>query len=248
MNVTGHRVLVTGASSGIGRSLARAFHAAGNRVAGVARRRDRLDALAYGLPGFVALPGDVADPGAAERLVAEGVAALGGLSVLVNNAGVQFNDRQLEADPETLARHAEQEVATNVTGLVRLTAYAVPHLAQAPAAAIVNVSSVLALQPKRSAPVYCATKAAVQSYTKALRYQLAEVAPHIRVFDLAPGLVDTEMTRRRTGEKTPPEVVARELLDAMEREQFDVYPAEAKRFARLNRWFPARAARRMRDR
>jgi uncharacterized oxidoreductase len=92
----------------------------------------------------------------------------------------------------------------------------------APEAAIVNVSSILAISPKRSAPVYCATKAAVRSFTQALRYQLAEQAPHIRVVEVAPPIVDTAMTTGRGRRKLRPEQVAAEALRGIEADRVEI--------------------------
>ncbi len=184
MHVTGHKVLITGGSSGIGFALARELLARENDVFITARGADRLQAAARQLPGAAAECSDVSDERSLRTLVDTAVGAMGGLTMLVNNAGVQFNDRYGETETETVLRHVEEEIGTNLLGLVKLTALAVPHLRQQPDSAVVNVSSLLAIAPKQSAPVYCATKAAVTSFSQSLRYQLEEISPPIRVFDV----------------------------------------------------------------
>ncbi len=238
MHVTGHKVLITGGSSGIGFALARELLARENDVFITARGADRLQAAARQLPGAAAECSDVSDERSLRTLVDTAVGAMGGLTMLVNNAGVQFNDRYGETETETVLRHVEEEIGTNLLGLVKLTALAVPHLRQQPDSAVVNVSSLLAIAPKQSAPVYCATKAAVTSFSQSLRYQLEEISPPIRVFDVLPPMVDTEMTRHRTGRKLAPERVADDIVRGLERDRFTILIGDAKKLAWANRVSP----------
>ena len=248
MWVRDHRVLITGGSAGIGLALARAFLERGNQVLAVSRSTERLRAATERLPRLQTATCDVANESDLRRLVSVTQEQLGGLSILVNNAGIQRNDDFASTPTDTLLQHISEEIETNFSGLVKLTALALPMLQQAREAAIVNVSSVLALAPKQSAPVYCATKAAVRSFTTALHYQLEQAAPNIRVVEVVPPMVDTDMTRGRAGTKLSPEDVAETVLDGLAADKSEIQLGLARTFARLQRLSPSLAARRMRRR
>jgi len=111
------------------------------------------------------------------------------LNVLINNAGIMRPEKLLE-QPEDLA-DAESIVATNLLGPIRLTAALLPHLKKQPGATIINVSSGLAFVPLALTPTYCATKAAIHSYTQSLRWQLRDTA--IEVIEIAPPYVQTHL-------------------------------------------------------
>ncbi|MDH3496776.1 MAG: SDR family NAD(P)-dependent oxidoreductase [Gemmatimonadota bacterium] len=246
MTLSDHRVLVTGGTAGIGLALARAFLARGNRVVVCSRSAERIAAARQTAPDLVTLQADVGRSADLERLVRDVTHRLGGLSILVNNAAVQFPLRLPETPAAEVVRLADQEVGANLTGLIQLTALALPALRAAPEAAIVNVSSVLALAPKASAPVYCATKAAVRSFTQALRFQLENADSQIRVFELMPPLVDTDMTRGRWRGELTPEQVAAFTLDGMAAGRLELRPGLARPFYWLHRLVPGALARRMR--
>jgi len=179
---------VTGASSGIGGAIARALREAGVRVAGGARRRERLETE-------IALELDVTDPASCERFVAEAVAALGGLDVLVNNAGLA-----LGRDPFDLSTEEDEEVVleTNVRGHVRMTRLCLPHFSGGPGrdgGHIVNLGSVAGMQAYPNGALYVTSKFAVHGFTQALREDL--LGRPIRLTNVAPGLVETDFSRVR---------------------------------------------------
>lgn len=183
----GRRVLVTGASSGIGEGTARAVTAAGGRVALLARRADAVAALAEELAG-VAVPADVTDLPAAAAAVKDAAAALGGLDAVVSAAGVMRPG--LVADTDPAAWRAMVDV--NVVGLLGVVHAAVPHLRRGTAPAIVNVSSLSGRRvPSPAGGVYAATKFAVHALSESLRAELQDDG--IRVTVLAPGFVDTDL-------------------------------------------------------
>ncbi|MFQ6045680.1 MAG: SDR family oxidoreductase [Gemmatimonadales bacterium] len=248
MRTTDQRVLITGGATGIGQALASAFLERGNRVLICGRRADRLEEAAKKMPRVVTEQCDVTDDDGLSRLVEIAVARMDGLSVVVNNAGVQFNDAYGETDIATVLHHVSQEIDTNFSALAKLCALSMPVLSREPEAAIVNISSILAIAPKRSAPVYCATKAAVRSFTKALRYQMEQAFPSVRVFEVLPPLVDTEMTRGRTGKMIPPYHVARALLKGMEQDRAEILVGRTKLLALANRISPRLAEGMMRRR
>jgi len=189
MKTTGNTILITGGGSGIGRGLAQAFHALGNRVVIAGRRKQALDETTAANPGMASLALDIQDPDAIRPFAAELAARYPALNVLINNAGIMRVER-LHAQQEDLA-DAESIVATNLLGPIRLTAALLPLLQRQPYSAIVNVSSGLAFVPLASTPTYCASKAAIHSYTQSLRYQLR--GSTTEVLELVPPYVATHL-------------------------------------------------------
>jgi uncharacterized oxidoreductase len=189
MNATGNTILITGGGSGIGRGLAEAFHALGNQVIVAGRRRQALDETTAANPGMKSIPLDIADPAAIRNFAAEVSEAYPALNVLINNAGIMRAEKLLE-QPDDLA-DAEAIVTTNLLGPIRLTAALLPALRRQPRSTIVNVSSGLAFLPLAITPTYCATKAALHSYTLSLRYQLR--ATTTEVLELVPPYVATDL-------------------------------------------------------
>ncbi len=189
MNLTGNTILVTGGGSGIGRGLAETLHRAGNRLVIAGRRRDALRAVADANPGIEYLPLDLAEPDSISRLAAELADRHPGLNVLVNNAGVMQTEDLVTGGP-ALAEIADQTVAVNLLGPVRLTATLLPVLLGQPHAAIINVTSALAFVPKAVAPTYSATKAGLHAYTQSLRRQLRHTP--VQVIEIIPPQVETD--------------------------------------------------------
>jgi 3-hydroxy acid dehydrogenase/malonic semialdehyde reductase len=181
--LSGKTAIVTGASSGIGAATARMLAEAGARVAGGARRVDRLET-------DVRLELDVTDHASAERFVEQAVAELGGIDVLVNNAGLAlWRDSIWEAGEEDERTMME----TNVLGLMRMTRLCLPHIRDW--GSIVNLGSVAGIWSYPSGSGYVASKFAVHGFTRALRDDLHGRA--IRVTNIAPGLVETEFSKVR---------------------------------------------------
>ena len=189
MNLSGNTILITGGGSGIGRGLAEAFHALGNQVIIAGRRSAVVDEVTQANPGMKSLTVDMADAAAIAKFAAQAVEQFPSLNVLINNAGIMRSER-LASQPADLA-DAEAIVATNLLGPIRLTAALLPHLQKQSSAAIINVSSGLAFVPLVFTPTYCATKAAIHSYSQSLRYQLKSTP--VEVIELAPPYVQTHL-------------------------------------------------------
>ncbi|HEX3919096.1 MAG TPA: SDR family oxidoreductase [Caulobacteraceae bacterium] len=189
MNITGNTILITGGGSGIGRGLAEALQAKGNHLIIAGRREGALRETAAANPGMAWQVLDVEDAGAIREFAARIVAEHPALNVLVNNAGIMRAENLL-AEPFDLA-DAEATITTNLLGPIRLTAALLPHLRQQPSATVINVSSGLAFLPLSMTPTYCATKAALHSYSQSLRHQLR--ATSVRVIELAPPAVGTDL-------------------------------------------------------
>ena len=189
MNPTGNTILITGGGSGIGRGLAEAFHKLGNQVVIAGRRKQALDETVAANPGMNSLTLDIENRDAIRSFAAEATATYPTLNVLINNAGIMRPEKLL-AQQDNLA-DAEATVATNLLGPIRLTAALLPHLQKQPSSTIMNVSSGLAFLPLALTPTYCATKAAIHSYTLSLRYQLK--ATTTEVLELIPPYVATDL-------------------------------------------------------
>jgi uncharacterized oxidoreductase len=189
MNFSGNTILITGGGSGIGRGLAESLHALGNQVIIAGRRRQALAETAADNPGMKSLLLDIQDAPAIRAFAERAIADFPSLNVLINNAGIMRREKLLAQQPDLA--DAEAIVATNLLGPIRLTAALLPHLQKQPRATIINVSSGLAFLPLAATPTYCATKAAIHSYTLALRSQLS--SSNIEVLELIPPYVATHL-------------------------------------------------------
>jgi uncharacterized oxidoreductase len=187
MQLTGNTVLVTGGGTGIGRGLAEAFHRLGNNVIIAGRRLDTLKAVAQANPGIEYLSLDQGDSADIRRFAIEMSDKYPELNVLVNNAGIQRVEDLTSGNPGT----AEQTLAVNLLGPIRLTSALLHLILGRPRAAIVNVTSGLAFMPSALTPTYCASKAAMHSYTQSLRYQLRDTA--VQVIEIIPPRVQTAL-------------------------------------------------------
>ncbi len=191
MNNTGNTIFITGGGSGIGRGLAEAFHKSGNEVIIAGRREQALQQTVEANPGMHFRVLDQDSPSAVQNLAAEMREHFPNLNVLVNNAGIQRVEDLTSSDLPDF----EATITTNLLGPVRLTAALVQHLIAQPKAAILNVSSVLAMAPAAMMPSYCASKAAMHTYTQCLRYQLRDTA--VQVVEIIPPWTQTELQGKR---------------------------------------------------
>jgi uncharacterized oxidoreductase len=237
MNMTNRTVLITGGGSGIGFALAKALIERGNVVVAVGRDADKLERARAAVPGLRTFVADVTNEQDRYRLYAWAGEHLPELDVLINNAGIarrmDFGARDLDADE---VAGIDEEVATNFLAPVHLTARFLPLLRRRPSAVIVNVSAVLAYAPIASLSVHSATKAAVRSFTRSLRRQLAGTS--VRVVEIVPPVVDTAMQRDLAVPKLDPGLFARKVIEAIDRGEIDVHVGQAKVFRAGSRIAP----------
>jgi uncharacterized oxidoreductase len=190
MNLTGNNILITGGGTGIGRGLAEAFYKLGNQVTIAGRRRGVLEETVGANPGMKFLTLDVEDTIDIARFASEVETRASALNVLINNAGIMKSEDLTRGNQDLAA--AEQTLAINVLGTLRVTAALMPLLLKQPSATIITVSSGLAFLPIHPNPSYCASKAFIHSWSQSLRYQLRD--RHVEVLEIAPPYVQTELT------------------------------------------------------
>lgn len=189
MQISGNTILITGGGSGIGRALAEAFHREGNQVIIAGRRQKALDETTAANPGMASMVLDIESKDGVKSFAAEIVQKFPKLNVVLNNAGIMKRENlQQPLDEDTV----ESTIAINLLGTIRLTSALLPHLLQQPKATVLTVSSGLAFVPIFPTPTYCATKAAVHSWTQSLRYQLKDTS--VEVIEIIPPYVQTELT------------------------------------------------------
>ncbi len=237
MKITDNTVMITGGASGIGLALTRAFLENGSRVIVVGRNPDKLAEVKQSHTDIVTHICDISKPESQDDLVLFIETQYPDINILINNAGVQYNYHSV--DDFSVAHHVRSEIDINLAGPIRLCQLLIPTLLQQKNAAIVNVSSALAFTPKKSAPVYCATKAGLHIFTKALRYQLERT--NVKVFEIIPSIVNTEMTKGRGKGKISPETLVSEFLHAFEKDQYEINIGKTKVLRTLARFFPTLA-------
>lgn len=189
MHITGNTILITGGSSGIGRALAEALHKEGNQVIVAGRRKALLDEVTAANPGMESAVLDVQDIDSLPDFAAQITQRFPTLNVLVNNAGIMKTENF--HDPDADFEDVEVTIETNLIAPLRLTAALLPQLKNQPRSAVINVTSGLAFVPLALTPTYCATKAAIHSWTQSLGYQLRNTS--VQVMELAPPYVQTEL-------------------------------------------------------
>lgn len=222
MKTSGNTILITGGATGIGFALAEQFVKLGNEVVICGRREERLREASIRMGNIPYTVSDVTISEERLRLQEWIVKNFPSLNVLVNNAGIQNSYNLLKpVDPERVRKECE----TNFVAPVHLSNLFIPHLKNQANAAIINISSGLAFTPLAFMPVYCATKAAIHSFSLSLRHQLSKTS--IKVFEIAPPTVDTELdkgerdSRANTYRGIKPEEFALEALEAIKNDKYE---------------------------
>jgi uncharacterized oxidoreductase len=235
MKLSGNKILITGASQGIGKALVDAFLAQDNQIIAVGRNESTLRRMADIDPRITPFLCDLAIASQLNGLVEFIKREHTDLNILINNAGIQYNYQFSEEI--LISEKIEHEINVNLLVPLKLSSLLLPILQKNESAAIVNVSSALALTPKNDAVVYCSSKAGVHIFSRALRLQQQKV----KVFELIPPLVDTAMTSGRGQNKMSPEDLAKAFLKAFSRNQNEIRVGKAKLLHLLYRLSPGLA-------
>lgn len=239
-------VLLTGATRGIGAEMLALLIEKGATVLAVARDQDALNVLEMTHPGKVhGLAADLADPvmwGAIVNWVADQHPQC---DTLINNAAVMLYPELFGADTPRLP-DIETEIAINLTAPISLTVAMLPVLSSAARPVICNVTSGLAIAPKTDAPVYCATKAGLRSFTKTLRYQAQDAGSALQVSEAILPVVDTSLSRGDPARKMAPRDVARAILDGIAQGKDEIWIGKARALRLVHATSPRLADRIMR--
>jgi len=224
MKITGNTILITGGATGIGLALAEAFLREGNQVIICGRREEKLQEAKLKLPSIHVRVCDVSKDSERETLFQWATNTFPSLNLLINNAGIQ-KEVDLRTGAVDLSED-EDEIDINLKAPIHLCAMFIPHLSKQRESAIVNITSGLAFTPLAVVPIYCATKAGLHSFSQSLRHQLRNTS--IKVFEVAPPIVDTELDRgaRESREQEnvgiSPVEVAEAALKGMKEDQLEI--------------------------
>jgi uncharacterized oxidoreductase len=231
LDIGGNTVFITGGATGIGFALAEKFVNAGSVVIVCGRRKSKLRVAKEKLRALQIRQCDVSVESERRSLLRWTTRRFPDLNILINNAGIQ---RQMDFTSPTVTRppsSKDDEVTVNLAAPIRLCALFTPTLLKRKKAAIVNVSSGLAFVPIATMPIYCATKAAIHSFTISLRHQLRGTS--VRVFEAAPPTTDTELDRSFAGEQEQayrgisPQEVATGIIEGMKTDKEEILVGEA---------------------
>lgn len=247
MNLSKHKVLITGGSKGIGFELAKRLVALGNRVIICSRHAESLAIAKNEISELITVQCDIGKEDDLKRLAEFLKSQHADLSLIINNAGISLNYDFTKTDVADTIKNVDKELTVNLNALIKLCAVALPLLKKFDNSGIVNISSGLAICPSKGNPVYCASKAAVYIFSQALRYQLEDNLPNIKVFGVLLPMVDTEMTQRKKGKKMSAKKAAEIIIDGIQKNQFEMYIGKSKLLFWLNRWFPSFARNLVRD-
>lgn len=221
MKSTNNTILISGGTAGIGFEIAKLLTAKGNHVIITGRDQKRLDAAVAKLDNVTGILFDTTQEIEVDHLVSRIAADFPTLNVVINNAGLAYT-YDATAGEKSWEKAAE-EMNTNYISLIRLTEKLLPHLRKQEAAALVNVSSIVAIAPGLRLLTYSASKAAVHSYTQGLRLALKDTS--IKVFELMPPLVNTDFSKEIGGAENgiPPLQVATEFAEAFENDTYEIH-------------------------
>jgi len=232
MKTTGNTVFISGGSAGIGLAIAKKLSEAGNHIIINGRDESRLQNALKELDNAVAIQGDLSVPADRIRIAEELKANHPEVNIVINNAGAAFmND--LGDSNNSAAEKAYQEMNTNYISVIDFTKLVLPSLLQQEEAAIVNVSSIVVFRSNKYLPTYAASKAALHSYTQALRDTFS-AQDNLSIYELYPPLVNTEFSAEIGGANgIPASEVADELFAALEKNQFEVPVGDTKKIHEL---------------
>ena len=230
MKTKGNTILITGGATGIGFALAETMLNAGNKVIICGRRENKLNEAKQKLPQIQIKVCDISAEQEREELFVWAKDNYPDLNVLINNAGIQRMINLKKGTKELF--NGENEIEANFVAPIYLSALFIPWFLKKSETAVINVSSGLGFVPIAAMPIYCATKAAVHSFTLSLRHQLKETA--IKVFEIVPPAVDTELGKGTTSDESqeyrgiPPSVVAEATIKALVKNEYEIIVGEAK--------------------
>ncbi len=237
MQLKGKTVLITGGASGIGLEAAKQFLTNGASVIITGRNQAKLDDARKLYPAIMAIKSDVSDAGDAQKLLNQ-VQQLGGIDILYNNAGVLTDPINLGIANDRHFEDAAYEMNVNYLGVIRLNNLFMDMLKSRKESAIINTTSILSYVPSLLEATYSASKVALRFYTETLRKHLQILNSNVKVFELLPPVVATEMTAERNGKKMTSENLVKALISGLKKDQFTIRVGDTKALYIVNRLFP----------
>ncbi|TRW27212.1 SDR family NAD(P)-dependent oxidoreductase [Flavobacterium zepuense] len=237
MDLKSKTILITGGASGIGLEAARQFLALGAKVIITGRNQAKLDAAVNAYPAITAIQSDAGNKDDAQSLFNK-VKELGGIDILYNNAAVLVTPLNLGIPNDKHTEGAAYEMEVNYLGVIRLNNLFLGMLQSRKEAAIINTTSILSMAPSLIEATYSSSKTALAFYTISLREHLKIIGSNVKVFELVPPLVATEMTADRTDKKISPEEMVKGLINGLLKNNYTIRVGDAKLFNMVNRVFP----------
>jgi uncharacterized oxidoreductase len=234
MQLSNNTILLTGGTSGIGLELLRQLYQLGNRMIVTSSNEKNLATIKNQFPNITTIVCNLSDSSSVRQLVDKCLSEFKNINILVNNAGIQYN--YLWTEEKDGFDKISTEIRVNFTSPMQIAYGLLPLLSAKQASAIINVSSGLALSPKKSAPIYCATKSAIHSATKSLRYQLENTS--VKVFEIIPPPVDTDLSRGQNVKKITPEEVVGVFLKNLQKDKLESNIGKIKFFRLIQRISP----------
>ena len=234
MILSGKNIVLTGGTTGIGKEMVKRLHE-DNQLLVMASNQARLDTLAEEYPTIKTHCVDLGSVAEVDTAAHAAVSTFSEIDALINNAAIQFTPTFTDDDFDV--NSIEREVAINFTAICRLTAHLLPALKASKDSAVLNVNSGLALAPKTTSAVYCASKAALENFSRSLRYQLEGTS--VAVLQAFLPLVETPMTEGRGSDKMAASDAAIAILSGLENGTTENYIGKSKLLAVLMRIVPS---------
>lgn len=242
MELKGKTILITGGTAGIGLEAVKQFLNEGLKVVITGRDQIKLEKIKQQYPAIIAIKSDVAIEEDAIALYQQ-VEKLGGIDILYNNAGVLKISSNLGIKNDSHLADAAYEMNVNYFGIIRLNNLFIEMLKSKKGSAIINTTSILSYVPSLIEATYSASKVALRFYTEALRKHLEIIQSNVKIFELLPPVVNTEMTTSRNDKKMSPETLVRTLITGLKKDQYTIRVGDTKAVYILNRLFPKLAFR-----
>jgi len=237
MTINGKTILITGGGSGIGLEAAKQFLANGAKVIITGRNQEKLNAVKKLHPALTVIKSDAGNKQEAVSLFHQ-IKALGGIDILYNNAGVMDSASNLGIASDQHLIAAQYEMDVNFLGVIHLNNLFLDMLKSRAESAIINTTSILSYVPSLVETTYSASKVALRFYTETLRKHLQILNSSVKVFELLPPVVATEMTAGRDGKKITAEQLVKELIAGLGRDQLTIRVGDTKLLYIVSRFFP----------
>ncbi|MEC5143229.1 SDR family NAD(P)-dependent oxidoreductase [Chitinophaga sp. 212800010-3] len=237
MKIEDKTILITGGASGIGLEAAKQFLSIGCKVIITGRNEQKLKLAKQKFPMLITIKSDVANEEDALSLLKQ-VSDLGGIDILYNNAGVSTPPINLGKPDPMHYDKATYEMNINYLGIIRLNNIFIDMLNSRKEPAIINTTSILSYVPANLAPTYSATKVALRFYTETLRSHLQMLNSDIKVFELLPPLVATEMAEGMDAKAIKPEQLVKGLITGLKNDNLTIRVGATKAIYFLSRFFP----------